>query len=914
MEYFVQLLKKSVLPICLFLCLSNLIFSQTGQISGNVKDKKTGEGLIGANVLIKDHNWGAASDISGDYSIINIPPGKYTLIFQMMGYQKTILPEVIVNVNRTTNIDIELAETDITLGAEVIVTASKVSMKKDQTSSVRNVTTDQIKALPVENLSDIVNMQSGVVAGHFRGGRSSEVTYMVDGLIVDDSFSKTSRNVEVETDVIAEVEVITGTFNAEYGNAMSGIVNAITKDGSNKFEGSASVGASNYFTGNKNVFIGLKDDDFTRNTDFKLNFSGPILKNTLSFIVNGRYQNNNGYLNGIRIFNVDDYSYFRGDSSNWYSEKNGDGSTVAMNTSEIYSLYSKLSFKPFSGFRSSFTFSRNSSEWQNYNFNDHQWKYNPDGRTTQNETTDMYAIQINHSLSKKAFYEFKASLVDKKYTSWLYENPLDDRYINADYFRRDPGFLTGGQDHDWVKQNSKDINVKFDFTWQVHKNHILKTGAAYLGHDFSSKWINIRNAFEGSGIEHSMVYDSVANKYVFPNFTPEVRGDSTSYASKINAKPFEFAFYVQDKMEFENLVINAGLRLDYFDPNTKAPSDWRNPANQIRFDDPNSDKYSTYKNAEASWQVSPRLGLSYQLGEAALLRFSYGHFFQMPPLSYLYANPTFQVSPFDLGTKMGNPNLKPQKTVQYEVGLWQQIGNGMSVEVAVYYRDIYDLLGTKIVSTYNQIRYGLYTNLDYGNVKGLEIKYDYYLDNFSFFVNYTLQYTRGNADRPDLTFDRAGGNLDPVTELFRMSWDQRHTLNASVNYKTANYGVTLTGYFNSGTPYTWVPIVESSLYKIKLDYNNSVKPTKFQTDLRAYYQIIKKENFGVRLSLLVYNLFDSLLEYGVNSTTGRAYSVILRSHQVDSHKSDFNNAYDWHKNPTMYGQPREVKLMLDVNF
>ncbi|MFA8342679.1 MAG: TonB-dependent receptor domain-containing protein [Rhodothermaceae bacterium] len=903
-------LKIKVLSILIIL-LSTVVFSQTGKISGNVKDKSTGEALIGVNVIIKDHNWGAATDISGDYSIINIPPGKYTLIFQMMGYQKTVFPDVVVNVNRTTTIDVELSETDITLGSEVVVTASKVSMKKDQTSSVRNVTTDQIKALPVENLTDIVNMQSGVVAGHFRGGRKSEVTYMVDGLIVDDSFSKTSRDVEVETDVIAEVEVITGTFNAEYGNAMSGIVNAITKDGSNKFEGSASIGASNYFTGNKNIFLGLKDDDFTRNTDFKLNFSGPILKNTLSFIVNGRYQNKDGYLNGIRLFRPDDYSYFKGEESGWRSDKSGDSSFVAMNTSETYSLYSKISFKPFAGFRSAFTYSRNSSEWQNYS---HAWKYNPDGRNTQNETTDMYALMINHSLSKKVFYELKASLVDKKYTSWFYENPLDDRYISADYYRFDPGFLTGGQDHNWTEQNSKKLNLKFDFTWQIDKNHILKTGVSYLGHDFKSQWISIQNAFDGTGKEHQMVYDSTLNKYVFPNFKPEVRGDSTAYASRIHAKPFELAFYVQDKMEFDNLVINAGLRLDYFDPNTVAPSDWRNPANQIRFDDPNSEKYSTYNDVDASWQLSPRLGLSYQLGEAALLRFSYGHFFQMPPLSYLYSNPTFQVSPFDLGTLMGNPELKPQKTVQYEVGLWQQIGNGMSVEVAVYYRDIYDLLGTKIVSTYNQIRYGLYTNLDYGNVKGLEIKYDYFVDNFSFFLNYTLQYTRGNADRPDLTFSRAGDKLDPVTELYRMSWDQRHTLNASVNYKTADYGVTLTGYFNSGTPYTWRPTVESQLYKIKLNYNNSVKPSKFQADLRAYYQLVRSEDFGVRLSLLVYNLFDSLLENEVNETTGRAYSVILRPHQVAAHKSDFNDAYDWYKNPTMYGQPREIKLMLDVNF
>jgi outer membrane receptor protein involved in Fe transport len=144
-----------------------------------------------------------------------------------------------------------------------------------------------------------------------------------------------------------------------------------------------------------------------------------------------------------------------------------------------------------------------------------------------------------------------------------------------------------------------------------------------------------------------------------------VLDDSTFYATQINAKPIEAAWYIQDKMEYDDMVINFGARVDYFNPNTKYPSDWRNPANQIRYDDPNSLKYSTYLDADTYLQVSPRLGLSYQLGDAALLRFAYGHFYQMPPLAYLYSNPNFMVSPIDLDTRMGNPTLKPQKTVQY---------------------------------------------------------------------------------------------------------------------------------------------------------------------------------------------------------------------------------------------------------
>src|SRR4030065_1459925 len=107
---------------------------------------------------------------------------------------------------------------------------------------------------------------------------------------------------------------------------------------------------------------------------------------------------------------------------------------------------------------------------------------------------------------------------------------------------------------------------------------------------------------------------------------------------------------------------------------------------------------------------------------------------------------------------MVSPQLKAQRTVQYEIGLWQELTRGMGIEVNLFYRDIYDLLSMKVVSTYNQIQYGLYTNKDYGNVKGLELKYDFKTGPLAANVNYTLQFTRGNADNPTQTFDRAGSS------------------------------------------------------------------------------------------------------------------------------------------------------------
>ena len=159
---------------------------------------------------------------------------------------------------------------------KIVVTASRLSQKKDQTSSIRNVSSEQIEILPVENIQGVLQMQAGVVAGHFRGGRANEVSYMVDGLQVTESFRGESQLISVEPEAIQDLEVITGTFNAEYGRAMSGVVNAVTKEGGKHFEGLALIQFGNYLTGHKDVFIGLKDSEINRLQDYRLQLSGPI--------------------------------------------------------------------------------------------------------------------------------------------------------------------------------------------------------------------------------------------------------------------------------------------------------------------------------------------------------------------------------------------------------------------------------------------------------------------------------------------------------------------------------------------------------------------------------------------------------------------------------------------------------------
>jgi outer membrane receptor protein involved in Fe transport len=441
-------------------------------------------------------------------------------------------------------------------------------------------------------------------------------------------------------------------------------------------------------------------------------------------------------------------------------------------------------------------------------------------------------------------------------------------------------------------------------------------------------------------------------------------------------------------MEFDDMVINFGIRYDYFDPNTSYPgnvlgeTNYRNPGNQLVYylTDGNGDIINTIQGigmwdeidndndneidepdegllpwpdywvenlaeveeydydddgvtdfidtlgikhpsrttiplqANPLYQLSPRIGFAYQLGNQAVLHFSYGHFFQMPPLYAMYQNHSYLIPPGDFGTTMGNVLLKPEKTITYELGLWQELTRGMSLDVALFYRDIYNLLSTKIISTYNQIEYGLYSNKDYGNARGLEVKLDMSYGPVKGMVNYTLQYTRGNADNPTQTFSRAGDSMDPVNRFIPMSWDQRHTLNGTVMFSAKNYGGTVTAYYNSGSPYTFSPQSESVLSRINLYPNNDYKPSTSTVDVALYYNFKLAGRYHGKIDLTIYNLLDRLNENWVNGQTGRAYTAVIQETDLASHRSDFNDYEDRIQNPSMYSEPRMVKLAIGINY
>ncbi|NOQ97093.1 MAG: DUF2012 domain-containing protein, partial [Calditrichae bacterium] len=306
-----------ILIVILVIGQQNLYAQTTGKIAGMVYDESNGEPAAGANVLVEGTNLGASVDLDGSFFILNVPPGSYTVIVEMIGYKSYKVEQLRVSVNRTAIVEARLEQT-ILEGEVIVVQADEFASRKDQTSSIRNISSKQMDILPVESIAEVINMQPGVVLGHFRGGRRNEVAYLIDGIQVDEAYGRNGTTVNIEKDAVEEVEVITGIFSAKYGNAMSGVVNVVTKDGGNEFHGSVSGQYANFVTSNKDIFIGLDDLEWDRQKDYQISLNGPIISNRINFAVNVRYVDTKGHLNGINRFLPNDYSNFMAsDSAKW---------------------------------------------------------------------------------------------------------------------------------------------------------------------------------------------------------------------------------------------------------------------------------------------------------------------------------------------------------------------------------------------------------------------------------------------------------------------------------------------------------------------------------------------------------------------------------------------------------------------
>lgn len=908
-----------------FLFIPSLLLAQSGKIAGRVTDKTTGEGLPFVNVVIVGTTQGAASDADGYYSILNVRPGVYSIKATAIGYTAATTSNVRVSIDLTSKVDFTISETSVTT-QEVVVVAEKPLVTKDLTSSTAIVGADEIAALPVTEFSQVLNLKAGFVGGKVRGGRGGEVVYAIDGVPVTDVYDG-STVVDVNANSIQELQFVSGAFNAEYGKALSGYVNIATKDGDNKFTGTATSYIGTYYTTHTNIFRDLDKLRPFSTRNYEASLSGPIIPNQLFFYSNVRYVYFGGWLYGEKVFNPWDITVNKGGndpSKQYLIQKTGDGSVVPMNWNEKLSAQGKLSYRVVPELKVTLNYLY---ERKNYREYDYSYSYNPEGLPHTFKWANTNILGFTHTIGANTYQQLNISYFFNEYRTFVYEDPHDPRYTADQLFNLTPSngfsFLTGGTNADHFKRTTQTFGIKYDITSQVNKVNQVKFGLEFNRHFMGYDRMHLADPTGLPDVQTSL------NPYS-AKVIPDINNpDDYRNIDIVKRIPTEISAYLQDKMELSELIINFGVRFDYFDPNGQVLSDINDPdvynpmvASHQEYVDKNGVHHNTlaerkaywYKNTTKKFQISPRLGVAFPITDRGVIHFSYGHFFQVPNFEYLYfTKPDYKLGAGtgNLGL-VGNPDLKPQQTISGEVGVQQALSDDITFDLTGYFRDISNLAGSgarEIPISNVGTTYSMLTNSDFGFVKGIIFTLTKRLSsNWTATIDYTLQSAQGNASDPTTTFNQIVNKQQPAVQLIRLDQDQSHTLNVTFSYSSPDlWGFSIIGTYGSGFPYT---PSQSTMSIAGLLTNTETKPTTYNVDLRAY----KDFQFGLyKLSLFlrVNNLFDIKNQYGVYSDSGTAdytQSEYLAKQDPVGRPALVNSVDEYFRNPTMYSEPRRIEF------
>ncbi len=906
MKLFFSSTSKTQHIIFIFLLFYSVtIAGTTGKIAGTITDAGLGEPLVGVNVYISETSFGAATDLDGNFVIIGIPPGKYSVIISYISYQEKHVQDVLVNIDKTTKLNMSLNPETLELSEEIIVIADRPLVRKDVTSTESSIGREMIEVLPVDNMSDVVNLQAGVVDGHFRGGRTGEVLYMVNGIPVNDVYSG-SNAIEIENNAIQELNVISGTFNAEYGQAMSGVVNVVTKDGGRELSLNLATYGGSYFTNNDDIFW---NETVSPIYNLQGSVDGPLsfISNKLKFFLAGRYNYDSGYIYGSDVFEPSDYNedfLLEDDPENRTIISHGeeysfteeaaaklidDADKISMNKSERISSNLKLTYQVTVSDKINFESLYQRKEWKAYSedkVNSHEFRLNPDGNYNYFQTSYNNSLSWNHVFGPTTFLDLHLSHFSTEYDQYVFESRFDERYVEKERLQ-DTGsnaFKSGGQQMWNFSRSTQTVLAKLELTSQVNFNNQIKFGVEAKRHRLFMHEFEVILQTE----------DRIAPLTSFQNNT-------------YKHNPIDLSFYIQDKFEYEDLVINSGVRFDYFDPDADVIIDYENPSS------------SEQKKSKTHSQVSPRIGLAYPISETGVIHVSYGHFFQVPNYNFLYTNPEFDIDPLQssvskppksLANTVGNANLKPQKTVIYEIGLQQALSNLYGVSLTVFFKDYRNLLGTKVLKTLEGIRYGQYINRDYGYTRGATLDFEKrYSDGFSLNIDYTFQIAKGNASDPDNAFLDAQADKETAKQVVPLDWDRTHQINTSLRLGTPDkLMLSVIGRYGTGMPYTQESRVVQPLVE-----NGGRKPDQYSVDLFA----TKRINFAgtdIMFFLKIFNLLDTLNEKDVFKDTGRATYSTEPLYFGSERPRGLNTLEEYYVRPDYYTAPRKVQLGLEVDF
>ena len=924
--------KRHYVLLLLFLYVTTFVFAgTTGKIAGKIKDEN-GNPVPFANIIIKQGETtitGSQANDKGAYFIINIPPGIYDIQCSQVGYKPAKLTGVKVNIDETAVKNIVINSTALEMEGVTIIEDRYEMVSKSNTTSGRTVTSESIEEIPIESIDGIVAIQAGATVTngelHIRGGRANEVVYSVDGMSVSDPVDGGGA-LTIDTDAIKDMKVMTGGFTAEYGNAQSGIVNIITKDGSREYTGKVELNTDHL----------ISNLDHSNSDNFKFALGGPVLTHMVStlrdkfvffFNVAANWHDSRYH----EYYTSDPVTELRYLSSNWNeypiydkydSRENVAGFDLGQRNYNLYNANLKLKYTFNERQNLTLSVSGDKNIWEPYS---HNWKYALEHYAQGENNQRLYKMTYDHLFNSQMNLKIKGSVYEKKILFGPIGITTDQYFVRNDAaFDFDAGnepYLCTGIEYltydgiynsssvpDWNYNvnasprpltefvspgsiygfNQDDENsiytLRSDFDYQMNNIHGFKTGFEIMKHyirkdQLSSPWVIDFFRYDEFLTNEATPVDSVWNEVEeiwIPKYSLDDLYAATLAASGqtdgYEASPYQAAYYLQDKMEWEGMIVNAGLRFDFWYLGEK----YKIFRDAGKFDWEYFDKSKRFQ-----MMLSPRLGISHPISDKSVLHFAYNYQNQLPQMQYVFTSKTKTDAITNTGVVLGAADLEPQITVTYEVGLQKQLSEDYVMDVTAYYKNIYNYITTMKVSDPIDETVSWYQLIseDYGSARGIDINLEKMLSNFiSGSTSYSLAWADGNNS--DVVIQDAATNL----REFPLDWDMRHNFSFNLSFRIGNdeeytlpftdialpwdnFSMNLLYNIASGTPYT--PRNEEDTEN--LDTNSATKPYTETADL----SISKKFNFTektyVRLYANINNLFNKKNVYNVYSKTGSPY-------------------------------------------
>ncbi|KFD38649.1 TonB-dependent receptor [Schleiferia thermophila] len=881
--------------------------SSTGSLRGKVTDAKTGEELIGAGVVIVGTYLGASTDLDGNYLISNIKPGDYVLRVQFIGYATQLITDVSIRAGETKVLNVALKPQTESLN-EVTVVGRKSTVNLESAKSEVTFKFEEISQMNVRNVQELVAMQAGVVRSpdglQIRGARVYETEYIIDGISAQDPLAGTGFGVEVSSNAINSLSLITGGAGAEFGGGSSGVISTTIREGGDRFE-----------------ISGNWQRDYLINAQNPTSFNTDIVEVTFASPIPGTRKKMTIF-NNLTTRLTDEY--FGPTANQLISSLLPEQSKLLAprySNTHIHTLKLAYQLKP--GTKITFTnqfslsINQNTRMLQIVGFDailvpgfQYARSQNLDNATTYTHKSILNAVNINHLINKKLgvnislgrlFTNLRADANGRPFRTETVDQIFDEDHIVTDPVEIfNPGDPTGtyfvlpgnglvnngGISPIWHDHYAQEYSIRTKFTYNPNDNiNFISFGFQHSANEY--QWVDVIRPWVGAPIK---INDTT--------FTPSISIGSSNDIWAV--RPHNGGLFVEDKITYKGIQATLGLRLNYWAMGRfadEAVENSQSPViNQVRED--YLRKTTQLLGLRWKARLMPRINVSFPVTENNVLYFNYGHSMRMPHPRFVYAglDPVYQNRSFL--ANLGNPDIDPEINVSYEVGIKTKVNKDLGFTLTAFNNNRFDYIVSRSVITRDPtgrfVTRTMFINQDYARIAGVELGFNYrWLSHYNFFGNAAYQVARGksNSARESALQIAQNGEVQLSREQY-LAFDRPWNINVGLMFSPDStfkvMGRKITGFrafaiyqYTSGFRYTPMrrvgelevrPGVERPLFMPENDKFLSRLATPWHNvDLKISYDYFITKFTGLTFSIEMRNALNNKNAQIINPVTGRAY-------------------------------------------